>query len=223
MAGVHLRKICLQMIGLLYLIKTMWKYALIYFLASIIAIGTLSYLLKESNTEKARYKANTESLQNGIKQYQLDSSKWVTETSRLEMSIGEFKAQKEQYMKTIKELNVRVRQLQSVSDNTIVVDAKIDTVLDTEAKLNKLEGKPYSVHSSDKYKDLNFIINNDSINGNVYLTANLIQYIYTDYRHKFLWFMWGMKGVKQVIICDNPYVKINYSSYLEIKKSNVFK
>ena len=38
-----------------------------------------------------------------------------------------------------------------------------------------------------------------------------------EYKHKFLWWKWKVKGVKQVIVNHNPNSKISFSEYIEIK------
>ena len=62
------------------------------------------------------------------------------------------------------------------------------------------------------------VITNDSILADLSLQVKLKQYFYLVYKYKFLWLRWGVKGVNQVVLSDNPYVKLNYSEFIEIKK-----
>ena len=71
---------------------------------------------------------------------------------------------------------------------------------------------------SNEYRMFRGVITNDSILADLSLQVKLKQYFYLVYKYKFLWLRWGVKGVNQVVLSDNPYVKLNYSEFIEIKK-----
>jgi hypothetical protein len=185
----------------------------------IIGLAIIAYLLCDRGRiieDRNKYKENTESLLTGIKRLQMDSSRNAVETNRLRLTINELEEVRSGYLKTIDELGIRIKQLQSVARQDIDLETPIAIKVDSANYLDIIEGKPIELFESDPYKDIKLTIKKDSVIGSVQMTANLTQYIYADYKHKFLWWMWGLRGVKQIVICDNPYIKINYSEYIEI-------
>ena len=185
----------------------------------IIGLAIIAYLLCDRGRiieDRNKYKENTESLLTGIKRLQIDSSRNAVETNRLRLTINELEEVRSSYLKTIDELGIRIKQLQSVARQDIDLETPIAIKVDSTNYLDIIEGKPIELFESDPYKDIKLTIKKDSVIGSVQMTANLTQYIYADYKHKFLWWMWGLRGVKQIVICDNPYIKINYSEYIEI-------
>jgi hypothetical protein len=50
------------------------------------------------------------------------------------------------------------------------------------------------------------------------LPVNLLQAVWVEPKHKFLWWRWGTKAIHQSISSDNPYVEIKYSEVMEIRK-----
>lgn len=194
----------------------MSKYFGISYFIVIIFLGILLVDRRNITQDRDKYKENTETLLNGIKQYKLDSSRYVVENSRLRLTIDEFKEKREEDLETIKKLNLRVKQLQSVASQ--VVEVKVPVKVPIPVHVEPIETKPINVYVKDKYKTIDLTITKDSVIGDFSANAKIKQYIYADYKHKFLWWMWGLKGVKQVVICDNPHVNISYSEYLEISK-----
>lgn len=167
-----------------------------------------------------KYKENTETLLSNIRQYKLDSTTQVTETSRLQLTLKEYKKYREDDIRTIKELGLKLKQIKASMNHQVSVEVPIkaelrDTVIYREIT-PPLIAKQFNL--SDKYREFYGTILEDSIQAHLSLNVTLKQYLYLVYKHKFLWFRWGINGVNQAIISNNPYVKINYSEFIEIKK-----
>ena len=64
---------------------------------------------------------------------------------------------------------------------------------------------------------LDAVIDNDSLNGDIQLPVNLQQTVWAEYKRKSL-FWKKVKGIHQTISSDNPYVDIKYSEYIQIDK-----
>lgn len=196
------------------------KYLIICSVISVLICGLLLADRNKLIESRDKYQENTETLLTNIRQYKLDSTTLVTETSRLQLTLKEYKKYREDDLKTIKELGLKLKQVKASMNHQISVEIPInaelrDTVIYREIT-PPLIAKQFNL--SDRYREFYGTILNDSIQAHLSLNVTLKQYLYLVYKHKFLWFRWGMNGVNQVIISDNPYVKINYSEFIEIKK-----
>jgi hypothetical protein len=78
--------------------------------------------------------------------------------------------------------------------------------------------KIQAVEMNTPYLQINGIIENNHLSGNIHLPVNLHQAVWREPKHRFLWWRWGTKAVHQTISSDNPYVEIKYSEVIEIQK-----
>ena len=165
-----------------------------------------------------KYQQNTETLLSDIRQYKLDSTRIATETSRLQLTIEEYKRYKEKDTKTIKELGISIKRLKASIQHQASVNVPINVpVKDSVVYKDSLIMIP-TIKLSNKYVNIDAIIENNTLKGSMSLDVQLKQFVYVEPKYRFLWFKWGIKGINQVIISDNPYVKINYSEFIEINK-----
>lgn len=165
-----------------------------------------------------KYRQNTETLLSDIRQYKLDSTRIATETSRLQLTIEEYKRYKEEDTKTIKELGISIKRLKASIQHQASVNVPINVpVKDSVVYKDSLIMIP-TIKLSNKYVNIDAIIENNTLKGSMSLDVQLKQFVYVEPKYRFLWFKWGVKGINQVIISDNPYVKINYSEFIEINK-----
>lgn len=165
-----------------------------------------------------KYQQNTEALLADIHQYKLDSTRSATESSRLQLTIEEYKKYREEDAKTIKELRINIKRLKASIQHQVSIDVPIDVpVRDSIVYRDSLIKVP-SIKLSNKYVNIDATVENNTLKGAMSLEVWLKQFIYIEPKHRFLWFKWGVKGINQVIISDNPYVKINYSEFIEISK-----
>ena len=165
-----------------------------------------------------KYQQNTETLLSDIRQYKLDSTRIATETSRLQLTIEEYKRYKEEDTKTIKELGISIKRLKASIQHQASVNVPINVpVKDSVVYKDSLIMIP-TIKLSNKYVNIDAIIENNTLKGSMSLDVQLKQFVYVEPKYRFLWFKWGVKGINQVIISNNPYVKINYSEFIEINK-----
>lgn len=195
------------------------KYLIICSVLSVLVCGLLIADRKKIIESRDRYKENTESLLSNIRQYKLDSTKTAIESSRLQLTLVEFKKYREDDIKTIKDLGLKLKQIKASMKHDISIEVPIKTPVKDSIIIES--NTPLLVKTfdlSNEYRTFRGVITNDSIVADLSLQVKLKQYLYLVYKHKFLWLRWGAKGVNQVVLSDNPYVKLNYSEFIEIKK-----
>lgn len=186
-----------------------------------IVTASIAYLLYDRgkiSSERDRYRENTETLLEGLETMRIDSSRNAVETKRLRLTLDELEESRRGYMETIEDLELKIKNLQSVSRHELEASVYISGEIGKEKYLTLLEGKPITVTDSDPHKNIRLVIDKDSVIGDVTMIANLTQVVYAEYKWRFLWWRIGLKGIRQAITCDNPNVRIRYSEYLEIEK-----
>ena len=183
-------------------------------LACILSITISNF--KHVQQERDAYRENVQTLLDSLREMRIDSTRTAYTVGRLRLEKDEFEKRYREDAETIKKLNLRIKDLQSVSKVGIEVEAPIQAPLKRQT-IEPLDIQPIVLSYFDAHRTVNLIVNRDSISGYVRMNANLSQYVYLIYKHRFLWWRWGVKGIRQTIVSDNPYVKIGYNEYIEIE------
>ena len=183
-------------------------------LACILSITISNF--KHVQQERDVYRENVQTLMDSLREMRIDSTRTAYTVGRLRLEKDEFEKRYREDAETIKKLNLRIKDLQSVSKVGIEVEAPIQAPLKRQT-IEPLDIQPIVLSYFDAHRTVNLIVNRDSISGYVRMNANLSQYVYLIYKHRFIWWRWGVKGIRQTIVSDNPYVKIGYNEYIEIE------
>ena len=79
--------------------------------------------------------------------------------------------------------------------------------------------KPISTNVRLHNEHISFIgtVTNDSLTAKIQVPIQLTQIVHKVPKHKFLWWSWGCKGIKQIVVSNNPYVNLKYSEYIELR------
>lgn len=174
--------------------------------------------IQDITHDRDSYKNNTYGLLSSIEELRKDSTIQAYQMQTLSLTVDEYKQYRVQDAKTISELKVRLKQVSAIAKQEMEVNVPVnipikDSVIAVDSVLQKLQAISYQ----DDYMSLNGTIQNDSLQATFNVPINITQVLYKVPKHKFLWWTWGCKAVKQVIITNNPYVQLNYSEYIEIK------
>lgn len=168
--------------------------------------------------ERDRYQNNTYGLLSDIEELRKDSTEQAYQVQTLSLTVDEYKKYRAQDAKTISDLKVKLKQVSAVSKQEMEVNVPVYVpVKDTVIIVDSIPQKLQSVTYKDDYVSLIGTIKNDSLQAAFNVPITLNQVLYKVPKHKFLWWSWGCKAVKQMIITNNPYVQLNYSEYIEIK------
>ena len=107
----------------------------------------------------------------------------------------------------IKELQLKVKQLEAIQTTTIVTS---DT---TPAHHNAGDSLFYY---SDQWADLQLNMKDTTFYYNI--RDSLSTMVYREYRHHFLWWKWGTKGYRLKIVNFNPHARVIYNKYIKAEK-----
>lgn len=198
------------------------KQIILTLIAVIVGLGTFvgfqfKYIDKVKQ-ERYQYQQNTYTLLGDIETLQQDSAIQAYQVQKLTLSLDEYKKYRSEDVKTIADLNLKLKQVTAIANSKISVDVPINTpVRDTVIVVDSTYHKAQTIAYKDSNVTFSGTIWNDSLKANFHLPVTISQVLYKVPKHKFLWWSWGCKAVKQVIITNNPYVQLNYSEYIEIK------
>lgn len=184
--------------------------------------GVIAYqhkTIKRIKIERNTYQNNTHTLLSEIEVLKKDSAGKVCQIQTMKLDIEELKKYRQKDIATIKDLKIKLRHIQAVSKQNMEVSAPIkagvkDSIFVTDTIIRYIPVIKYH----DPHITFEGKIINDSLTARVNIPITLTQILHKVPKRKFLWWSWGCKAVKQVIVTDNPYVNIKYAEYIELSK-----
>lgn len=169
-------------------------------------------------TEKDKYQQNTNTLLSDIKRIKIDSSTMAIDVKTLKFTLDEYKQYRTEDAKLIKKMGIRIKDLEATAKQNIIVNAPIQAeIRDTLILRDTISQYISTVKMKNPHLTLNCIIENDTMKGTIVLPVNLNQAIWAEYKHRFLWWRWGLKAIHQSVGSDNPYVQIYYTEFINLR------
>ena len=175
-----------------------------------IAIGKI-------RSERDRYKANQTALLADVEHYKTESGKNAASVQKLTLTNKELEQNYSDLAETAKDLQIKVKRLQSVSNTS--TETRVEIKTEVRDSIVYIKGEPIKTLAfdwRDPWTDIEGIIHNDSANLNIQSTDTIVQFVHR-VPHKFLFFKWGCKAIKQDIVSKNPHTNIVYTEYIELK------
>jgi hypothetical protein len=200
--------------------KTIFNRTILIALAILVAATLILWRYSVKVTrERDRYRQNTEALLTDVKRIQVDSTRMALDVKTLRLTVSEFEEYRAQDATLIKRLGIRVKDLEAAARHRLLVQAPIVApVRDSVIVRDTVFVPVKSVEMKDPYIDFKGVIEDSVLTADVRIPVTLNQAIFVEYKHRFLWWRWKVKGVHQTITSDNPYVEIEYSEYIKIEK-----
>lgn len=195
----------------------MKKTLIITLIIAFLAIAIEFIVIDNLRQERDRYKANQTALLSDVEHYKTESGKNAASVQKLTLTNKELKKNYDDIVQTAKALRLDVKRLQSVSntstENKVEVKVPIhDTIIIKDGVVDKLSTFDWK----DPWTDVRGIIQNDSVDLNIQTYDTIVQFVHR-IPHKFLFFKWGCKAIRQEIVSKNPHTNIVYTNYIELK------
>lgn len=172
--------------------------------------------IQEVKRDRDTYQNNTYGLLNDIESLRKDSLEQAYQIQTLSFTVDEYKAYRAEDLNTIQSLKLKLKNVQSVSKQSLEISAPIATPIVKHIP-DSISRPITTVKLENTHISFIGTIKNDSLIANIQVPIQLTQIIHKVPRHKFLWWSWGCKAIKQVIVTNNPYVNLNYSEYIELR------
>lgn len=168
--------------------------------------------------ERDRHEQNSDALLSDLKRWQVDSATMATDVKTLRLSMDELERYRADDLVKIKQMGVKIKNLEAAAKHQIEVDAPIHAkVRDSVVIRDSVVVRVQAVSMMNPFIQLHGVIERDSLIGSVHLPVTLRQVVWIEYKRR--WLFWKkVKAVHQVITTDNPYVEVKYSEYINIQK-----
>lgn len=134
----------------------------------------------------------------------------TVEVSTSPVIMAELKTLRKQHLideRMIKDLGLKLKQLDAVQ--TTVTETK-----DTARAEYCHNIKVFSY--DDRWSHLEFSLSDSTFYYNI--RDSLATVVYHEYKHRFLWWRWGVKGYKVKVVNFNPHSTIRYNQYVKPEK-----
>jgi hypothetical protein len=183
-----------------------------------LVIVVLFSLLRASNKEKKRFESNQHSLFEQVEYFKTESGLSAATVEKLTLTNREFKNHEADLLKKVDDLNLKVKRLQSATE----VGIKTEYIVKTEIRdsLVYVEGKPIylkCVEFDNEWLTVDGCVKEGVFDGLIQSRDTLAHFAHRVPR-KFLFIKYGTKGIDLSVMTSNPYSKITYAKYIELKR-----
>ena len=169
--------------------------------------------------ERDRYRQNTETLLADVERRQIDSTRMALDVRALQLTIAEFEEYRAEDAALIRRLGLRIKDLEVAARHHMEIEAQITAPLRDSVIVRDTVFLPIkTVEMINPHIEFRGIIDDSTLRADVWVPITLNQAVAVEYKHKFLWWRWKIKGIRQIITCDNPYVEVKYSEYIKLEK-----
>ncbi|RHH07881.1 hypothetical protein DW228_18275 [Bacteroides fragilis] len=192
---------------------------LILIAAMLVAIHLLRTEVRHLRQERDRHAANAEALLSDIERMKIDSCTTVTTIQTLQLSANEYQKHRAADAALIEKLGIRIKDLEAAARHDVTIEGGIDAeVRDSSLVRDSILVAVQTVKMDTPHLKIDGVIEAHRLKGSIYLPVQLRQFLWIEYKHRFLWWRWKVKAVRQSISSDNPYVNIEYSEFIKLKK-----
>lgn len=173
----------------------------------VVLLVVIAVLFQQNHTlrtERDRQISNVETLMGEVKLYKVKDSLNVASVSSLNLTVEELKKYRAEDAKLIKELKLRPKDVEYIAKTEIKTKDSLIYKIDTVG----------CFHYRDKWLRVDACIADSSMV--IETRDSIAQIVHAIYKHRFLWWKWGIKGFRQEIVNFNPKSKIEYSEIVKV-------
>ena len=191
----------------------MKRYILIIILVIIIFFLSRSLHRQEND----RLSSNQTALFQDISYYRTRDSLSAASVERLTLTKKELEQNCEALARDIKDLKIKLKRVQSVSQASIETEHIIRTVVRDSLIVRDRVDTLQCIDYHDNYLTLSGCIEHNHFSGHIMSRDTLLQVIHR-VPHRWWFIKWGTKAVRQEIVSKNPHTHVVYSRYIELKR-----
>lgn len=168
--------------------------------------------------ENKRLSSNQRALLTDITYYKTQDSLNAASIEKLTLTVGEIKRHYPDLKREVENLGIKLKRVEQLAQTATESTYPVETTIRDSIFIR--DTVPVTLRCIDfdnRYLSLSGCEENGLFKGNIRTVDTLVQVVHRVPR-KFLFFRWGVKAIRQEIVSKNPYSKITYSEYLELKK-----
>ena len=167
--------------------------------------------------ENDRLSSNQTALFQDISYYRTRDSLSAASVERLTLTKKELEQNCEALARDIKDLKIKLKRVQSVSQASIETEHIIRTVVRDSLIVRDRVDTLQCIDYHDNYLTLSGCIEHNHFSGHIMSRDTLLQVIHR-VPHRWWFIKWGTKAVRQEIVSKNPHTHVVYSRYIELKR-----
>lgn len=195
----------------------MYKLSIILTIA-VVALGSALSLSADygikKNADCKRLESNQYALTDQIETFRIRDSLNGASIRSLTLREDEFKSHFASLNALVRELGIKVKHIENISENSTKSEYRIDT----EVRQSVISDRSVqTIDYRDPYLSLSGAISEGRFRGNIECRDTLTQIVHRIPR-KFLFIRWGTKELRQQIVSSNPHTQITYSRNIRITK-----
>lgn len=170
--------------------------------------------------DRQRLEENQRTLMEDVVYYRTRDSLSAASVGRLTLTNREFRRHADELKQTVDELQLKVRRLQSASRTAVTATYPVEAVLQDTLIVRDTLLVPDTLsrlHYTNPWLTLDGTLDNNVFRGHIESRDTLIQIVHRVPRR--FWFIrWGTKAIRQEVTTRNPYSRITYTEYIELKR-----
>lgn len=187
----------------------------------VIAVFLLLWrIYRLEHDERQRLEANQRSLMTDVEYYRTRDSLSAAGVERLTLTNREFRRHAEELERSVEDLQLKLRRLQSASRTAVTTAYPVEIQLrDTVILRDTLNVRDTVslLQFENPWLTLDGILEDNIFRGRIESRDTLVQLIHRVPRR--LWFIrLGTKAIRQEVSTRNPYSRITFTEYIELKR-----
>ena len=164
--------------------------------------------LKDSNDVLS---SNNKSLTTGVKTLTVKNGDLMTQVGGLIVDKDELKSENEQLLKNLKDIGIKYKDISSVASVLAKENRSLRLRLKDSIIITTVDNVQYvdtvkCFSKKEKYFEITGCINSDSVDINYSSIVPLDIVMSKTYKHKFLWWRWGVINNKLTVTSENKSV-----------------
>jgi hypothetical protein len=199
----------------------MKKIQIILILVFFFTTTVTGWLFNKEREERKRVESNQYALMGKLERWKTKDSLNVASVDRLVFSKKELEVYNSKLTETVKEQDIKIRRLQSITQTGVKTETVIKTVVKDSFIIvdNVVVDTFRCIDYISPYLDLSGCFGNDNIfHGEIVSRDTLTQIVHRVPKFEFWFIRLGTKGIKQNVMSSNPYSVITFSDYIELKR-----
>lgn len=187
----------------------------------VIAVFLLLWrIYRLEHDERQRLEANQRSLMTDVEYYRTRDSLSAAGVERLTLTNREFRRHAEELERSVEDLQLKLRRLQSASRTAVTTAYPVETQLRDTVILRdtlNIRDTVSLLQFENPWLTLDGILEDNIFRGRIESRDTLVQLIHRVPRR--LWFLrLGTKAIRQEVTTRNPYSRITFTEYIELKR-----
>lgn len=202
----------------------MRKILFYYALATTLLLAGCVLLISRISNESARLRSNQQALLADVKLYRTSLDESVAEVEALSLKCREYRKLREQDAERIRRLGLRLRHVESIATHAsrTIVEASAplhNTLIDSHSEPLLAPQDTARIFTwRDAWVEVEGLIRGDTVSCRI-ISRDTLRQIVHRVPHRWLFFRFGTKAIRQQIISSNPHTEIVYSEYIELPRA----